>query len=95
MDDRTITLSDKDFIAAMVERAYHFAQEGKEGEGLLRAWAALCDLPLPENIDAAFWDGFILGGAIVGLDIAEFKLSSRGLDSSALRAVKGGKGESE
>ncbi|WP_299078329.1 hypothetical protein [uncultured Fretibacterium sp.] len=92
MDDRTHVVSDEEFVAAVVDRANDLACEGERDLGLLRGWAELCGLPEPGDVGPVFWEGFVLGGAVVGLEIAGFRGSPREERAApVLRLLKGGK----
>lgn len=58
----------------------------------MRTWAESCDLPEPEDVGPVFWEGFVLGGAVVGLKIAGFRGSPREERAApVLHLLKGGK----
>ena len=92
MDDRTHVVSDEEFVAAVVDRANDLACEGERSPRLLRGWASLCGLSEPGAPGPAFWEGFVLGAVVVGLEIAGFRGSPwEERATPVLRLLKGGK----
>lgn len=92
MDDRTRIVSDEEFAAAVVDRASDLAYEGQGDLELLKTWARLCALPEPEDVGPVFWEGFVLGGAVVGLEIAGFGVRLRDKPSGPiLELIEGGR----